>query len=254
MTRAQPVAGDLARNWETFERLARQAARAKADLCISPEAFLDGYAVQWGPWNRRQLLAGGRESARVYLPKVKALARELKLMLLFGMTYTTPGGKCYNSAFLIGKDGRQIGRYDKTHLLNHDLRFDPGMKLPVFKTPFGKIGIMICADRRWPETARVLRVQGARIILNPTYGMSHLANEWWMRTRSYENQCFICFNHPQVSLVTDPKGNIHAKKRSKRPGILVTDIDLSLTDMGRLNHRRPDLYGPLLWPIPARRR
>lgn len=254
MVRAQPAVTDMAKNWETFDRLARQAAKAKADICITPEAFLDGYAVAHAPWHRKQMLKAGLESAKVYLPKAKSLAKELKMMLVFGMTYTTPDGKCYNSAFLIGKDGRSIGRYDKTHLVNHDLRFDPGLKLPVFNTPFGKIGIMICADRRWPETARTLRVQGARIILNPTYGMNHLANEWWMRTRSYENQCFICFTHPEVSLVTDPRGNIHAKRRSKRPGVLVTDIDLSQTGMGMLNHRRPELYAPLLRPIPRERR
>jgi predicted amidohydrolase len=107
---------------------------------------------------------------------------------------------------------------------------------------------MICADRRWPESARCLRVQGARLILNPTYGMRHLANEWWMRTRSYENQCFICFCHPTVSLVTGPRGEIHAKRSSTRPGLLVTDIDLSNLPTGMIDARRPEIYGPIVHP------
>ena len=242
--RGKPAAGDLAANWRTFERFARLAKKRRADVCISPECFLDGYAVAHANWSRGQLLAGGRLAAREYLPRLKGLARELEMMLLLGTTYTS-GKRCYNSAFLIGPDGRAIGRYDKTHLMSHDLRFDGGRRLPVFQTPFGKIGIMICADRRWPETARVLRVQGAQLILNPTYGMRHLANEWWMRTRSYENECYICFVHPTLSLVTDPSGGIHAKCSRRRPGLLVTDIDLSNLPTGMFDARRPELYGPI---------
>jgi len=244
MIHARPVAGDLAANWETFERLARRAAKQEADLCISPECFLDGYAVAHAKWTRKQLLAGGRKAAAEYLPRLKALAGELKIMLLFGTTYTA-GRECFNSAFLVERSGEVIGRYDKTHLLSHDTRFDAGKAIPVFQTRFGTVGIMICADRRWPEVARTLRVQGARLILNPTYGMRHLANEWWMRTRSYENECYICFVHPTLSLVTDPRGNILAKKSSQSPGLLVVDIDLTRLPTEMLKARRPELYGPL---------
>jgi predicted amidohydrolase len=244
LIRATPIAGDLTANWATFEHFARQAADKTADICISPECFLDGYAVAHSNWSRERLIEGGRTAAKEYLPRLKKLASELKIMLLFGTTYTT-GRYCYNSAFFIGPDGQEIGRYDKTHLLDHDLRFNEGKKLPVFDTPFGKVGIMICADRRWPETARTLRVQGAQLILNPTYGMKHLKNEWWMRTRSYENECYICFTHPTVSLVTDPKGDIHAKSNSKEPGLLVTDIDLSGIPTKMFDARRPKLYAPI---------
>lgn len=246
---AKPVAGDLAANWQTFERLARDAARAKADLCVSPECFLDGYAVSHAKWTRPQLLAGGRTAAEEYLPRLKALARELKIMLLFGTTCTA-GEECFNSAFLVERDGEIIGRYDKTHLLAHDTRFDAGKSIPVFETRFGVVGIMICADRRWPEVARTLRVQGARLILNPTYGMRHLANEWWMRTRSYENECYICFAHPTLSLVTDPRGNIHAKESSTEPGLLVAEIDLARLPTVMFDARRPEIYRPITRPRP----
>jgi predicted amidohydrolase len=247
MIHAKPIAGDLAANWKTFERLVRQAAAEKADLCVSPECFLDGYAVSHAKWNRQQLLAAGREAAKQYLPRLKALAREREIMLLFGTTYTA-GKECFNSAFLVDRDGALIGRYDKTHLLDHDLRFDAGKGIPVFRTRFGIVGIMICADRRWPEVARTLRVQGARIILNPTYGMRHLANEWWMRTRSYENECWICFVHPTLSLVTDPHGNVHARQSSTAPGLLIADIDLRAMPTKMFDARRPELYRPLTAP------
>jgi len=61
--------------------------------------------------------------------------------------------------------------------------------------------------------------------------MCHMANEWWMRTRSYENECFICFVHPHMSLVTDPKGGVYARRRIRlcqggRPGLLCSTLDL----------------------------
>ena len=117
------------------------------------------------------------------------------MMLLFGTTYTT-GRRCYNSAFLVGGDGRIIGRYDKTHLRTHDLKFDPACSFPCSTRRWAHLA-MICAYRRWPETARTLRCRGSQLILNPTYGMHHLKNEWWMRTRSYENESYICFAHPR---------------------------------------------------------
>jgi len=78
--------------------------------------------------------------------------------------------------------------------------------------------------------------------MNPTYGMWHLDNEWWMRTRSYENECFICFAHPNVALVTGPKGELAAKLQSNLPDVLVHDVDLSQCTDRMLSTRLPDLY------------
>ena len=151
-------------------------------------------------------------------------------------------GKVYNASGLWDDQGKLVGVYHKTHLQTHDLQYEFGAGLPVWDTPWGPMGIMICADRRWPETARTLRLQGARLILNPTYGMHHEANEWWMRTRSYENQCFIAFTHPNVGFVVDPKGKV-ADKRDEQPGVLISDIDLSrATNDNHLKDRRPELY------------
>jgi predicted amidohydrolase len=239
--RGQPAAGDMEANWRTFERLARRAAARDADLALSPECFLDGYAVVHARWSRRQLVAAGRRTTREFLPRLRRLAAELRLTLLLGATMTRGAG-CYNSALLAGADGRLIGIYDKTHLLDHDLRYDPGRRLPVFETPFGPVGIMICADRRWPETARCLRVQGARLILNPTYGMHHRANAWWMRTRSYENECYICFAHPRLSLVTGPESEVCARRSGSKPGVLLTTLDPGRLPTRMFDARRPDLY------------
>jgi N-carbamoylputrescine amidase len=138
--------------------------------------------------------------------------------------------------------------YHKTHLQTHDLQYAAGQSLPVWPTAWGKVGIMICADRRWPETARTLRLQGARLILNPTYGFHNDLNEAMMRTRAYENQCFIAFAHPQQSLVTDPSGRVIAKENAAAseqsvPRVLICDIDLSQAkDDNHLRDRRPEIY------------
>ena len=109
---------------------------------------------------------------------------------------------------------------------------------------------MICADRRWPEVARTLRLQGARLILNPSYGMHHEANEWWMRTRACENQCFVAFAHPRVSFVAGPDGNLAAKRAEDTPGVLVCDLDLSQArEDNHLADQRPELACP--WAKPG---
>jgi predicted amidohydrolase len=150
---------------------------------------------------------------------------------------------------MVDRNGRVAGHYHKTHLQSVDVRFSPGVDLPVFDMVWGRAGVLICADRRWPETARVLRLKGAKITLIPSYGMWHLDNEWWMRTRSYENENFIAFVHPNVAFVSDPKGQILAKLESNVPGMLVCDVDLSLVSNDKhIRDRRPELYEEIVRP------
>ena len=103
--------------------------------------------------------------------------------------------------------------------------------------------MIICAERRWPEIARTLRIKGARIILMPTYGMKGERNAMWMQTRSYENAIWICFTHPEESLITDPKGEIAAQLVDESEYLIHT-CDLMIegaTEM--LADRHPDVYG-----------
>ena len=104
---------------------------------------------------------------------------------------------------------------------------------------------MICADRRWPETVRSLTLQGARIIMNPTYGMHGELNLCMMRTRAYENGIYIAFTHPGQSLITGPGGNIVCNNENANQAFTVTEIDLSdalIDKSGHLRDRRPDVY------------
>lgn len=235
-----PVKWDLETNFNTFLKWLDEAQGA--DIFITPECWLDGYAAPDKTSTPEKL----REVAQdldnsPYLKQVAEEARKRKMYICFGFT-SLENDKIYNTTGLWDKTGKLIGIYHKTHLQTHDLQYSQGESLPVFDTDWEKVGMMICADRRWPETARTLRLKGARLILNPTYGMHHLANEWWMRTRGYEDQCYIAFAHPSVGFVVGPKGELIAK-RTENPGVMICDIDITKAkNDNHIRDRRPDIY------------
>lgn len=242
LIKAVPVKWDLAANWATFEELFLRAVGSGAQIVCTPECFLDGYVTpDESGWPEPGFLDVAQPLDGAYVRRARELAAAHRVHLVFGFTEQAHAG-CYNAAALIGPSGDLLGIYHKTHLLDHDERYLPGRELPVWETELGRIGIMICADRRWPETARTLRVRGAELIMTPTYGMAHLDNEWWMRTRSYENELYICFAHPVVSLVTGPRGELAAKLQSNVPDVLIHDVDLAACREVMFSHRRPDLY------------
>ena len=243
LIKAVPVKWEIEANWRLFESLALRAVNRGAELICTPECFLDGYvAPDRENWSEDKFRAIAQKVPDgLYIEKLRDFSRRNGVWVVFGFTELNEDG-CSNAAILVDGSGDIRGIYRKTHLLDHDTVYRPGQDLPVWDTPFGKIGIMICADRRWPETARTLRVRGARLIMNPTYGMHHLDNEWWMRTRSYENEAYICFTHTEVALVTDPGGGIAAKLVSSLPDVLVHDIDISNLPDEMYRHRRPDVY------------
>jgi predicted amidohydrolase len=237
------------RNFAVFLQELDEASARKADVIITPECWLDGYAAA-DPASTPERLRGVAQDldSSAYLQRVAEEAKKRAMMICFGFT-SLEGGRVYNAAGLWDAEGKRIGLYHKTHLQKHDLQFAPGESLPVWDSAFGKVGIMICADRRWPETPRTLRLEGARLILNPTYGFSGDMNEAIMRTRAYENQCFIAFAHPKTSLVTGPGGKVLAKWDGDTPGITVCDIDLAQAkEDNHLQDRRPEIYGAITEP------
>ena len=118
----------------------------------------------------------------------------------------------YNTAVLIGPDGALLGKYRK-HKLEHELvRNTPGDQTPVFRTPFGQIGIMICADRRDPDLVKRLAGGGADLLICPSGGMfGPKSNDHILQARSKENNLPILFVHPAEFLVTGPDGQIQSR-------------------------------------------
>jgi len=246
-----PEKWNVEKNFATFLTQLDEASTQKADVFISPECWLDGYAApdKTSTPEKLRTVAQHLETS-TYLVRVAEEAKKRSMMICFGFT-SIENDKLFNTAGLWDAQGNRIGLYHKTHLQTHDLQYSPGEGLPVWDSAFGKVGIMICADRRWPETPRTLRLEGARLILNPTYGFAGDMNEAIMRTRSFENQCFIAFTHPSTSLVTGPGGKVLAKWEGDTPGVTVCDIDLAQAkDDNHLRDRRPEIYGAITAPKP----
>jgi predicted amidohydrolase len=140
--------------------------------------------------------------------RLQQLADELDIHLVAGMVERA-GDTTHNAAILIGPDGRLIGKYRKQSLGHELMRNTPGDQSPVFDTRFGKVGLMICADRRQPELIKRLGDHGAEFMLCPSGGMwGPEKNDHHLQARSRENGVPIVFVHPIEFLVTGPDGAI----------------------------------------------
>jgi predicted amidohydrolase len=106
---------------------------------------------------------------------------------------------------------------------------------------------LICFDRQLPETARVLALRGAKLILVPAWGGYGEMNDIMMRVRAYENGVWLAFVHPKRCLIIDPKGSIIAKDAGEFDQVVMATIRI---DPGAkqtlLERRRPDLYEELV--------
>jgi predicted amidohydrolase len=243
-----PVKGDLDANHRRLKALLDEVAPHAPDVVITPECFLDGYVSTEDHVTKESIGEYAIDpDASPYTRDVSAWAVRHSAWFVFGCTRRRVGGAS-NSALVYDRKGVRAGVYDKTHLQSHDHKYLPGQSLPVFASDFGPFGVMICADRRWPETVRTLALRGARVIFNPTYGMHDERNLHMMQTRSYESEVYIAFTHPAQSLITGPKGEIVVNKESEQATYVVSEIDLSAADQARarsgahLRDRRPELY------------
>ena len=246
--RIAPEQADLPGNAARLMRALDELSRERVDVVVTPECFLDGYIAVEDSVTRDTLANYAIDpSSNPYVGAIRDWAREHSTWVILGVSRRAPEG-IYNSALIIDRSGKLVGCYDKTHCQTHDQKYLAGQSLPVFDSDFGLFGVLICADRRWPEAARSLAVQGARVIFNPTFGMCDDRNRRMMQTRSFESEVFIAFTHPVQSLLTDPTGGILCNDTHDDAEYSVTEIDLSRVDTIRpgpaahLRDRRTDLY------------
>ena len=165
-----PVRGDCAANQTHLLELLAEIAPHKPDVVITPECFLDGYVADSAVTGEQLADYAIDPQSAAEVTAIRDWTAAHNAWMIYGCMRRTPAG-VYNTALIFNRSGELAGHYDKTHLQTHDLKFLPGQALPVFDSDLGTFGVMICADRRWPETVRTLALQGARIIFNPTYGM-----------------------------------------------------------------------------------
>ena len=158
------------------------------------------------------------------------LARRYHLMIIVSVP-EWQGPLWYNTAVIIGKDGRLVGRYRKTHLPQSEVEEGSaaGSTLPVFDTEIGRIGVQICYDQFFPEVARALALQGAEIIFCPIWGDGRTKNSIYdavVRTRAVDNSVYyVTSTYNLRSLIADPSGDLLADTAGK-PGVVFADIDL----------------------------
>ena len=161
----EPRIGEIDRNVETSLRLIAQAADAGADLVVLPELCNSGYVLS----SRQEAYELAEDVATgTTISSWCAIAAERQLHIVAGFL-ERDGLKLYNSAIVIGPQG-VIGTYRKNHLWDAEaLYFERGdLGFPIFHTPFGRLGVLICYDGWFPEAWRLLAMQGADIVCVPT--------------------------------------------------------------------------------------
>jgi N-carbamoylputrescine amidase len=161
--------GDRDHNLERSLHFIRRAATEGADLVVLPELANSGCDL--GSSERALALAEEIPSG----PTVRAWreAAEASGVCVVGGLLEREGDVLHNSAVLI--DPGLVGRYRKTHLWDREKRlYEPGRELPVFDTPLGRIGLLICYDVWFPEAVRTLALKGAQMICIP----SNAPDDW----------------------------------------------------------------------------
>jgi predicted amidohydrolase len=203
------VRTEKATNFARVEPMIRKAAAGGAKIICTTECFLDGYAIADKSIPLQTYRALGEPVPDgPFCTRLAALADELEIHLIAGMM-EADGDKRYNTAVVFGPDGNLVGKYRKQKLGHERDRNTPGDRSRVFQTPYGRIGVMICADRTEPAIVRRYFDHGADFLICPSGGMfGPEKNDPIVQSRSRENRTHILFVHPAEFLVTAPDGSI----------------------------------------------
>lgn len=263
-----PVLGDRDGNAERICASLSAAAAEGARLVVFPEAALTGYLFE----SFREAVDGAVDpSDSAAMARVQAACRDLDTWCVFGAIERTRGPKLFNTAFLFSPAG-ELGRYRKVHTLclGVDRFTTPGADgFQVWNTPIGRIGLNICYDGSFPESARVLKLLGAELIVLPTNWPEIDLKTELIRVRARENHLwYIAVNRVGTERgVTFPGGSVAAGPRGEllveaggEPTAFVVELDLPRANASRVvqgrgtyefdcvSDRRPDAYTPLTEP------
>jgi predicted amidohydrolase len=188
--------------------------------------------------------------------KLCHFAKERRVWIAAGL-YRPIAGNMRNSLLIINREGEIVTIYDKIHLAGSEKNdVIAGDSFCCFDSEFGRIGICICWDMQFPETCRILALQGAKIILCPTWGW-----EWlYAGCRAYENGIYaagamaVPYNNIIQGLrlpssVINPEGMTIAQASANKAEVLYCDVDLNHewdVHTIRMNDRRSSLYGEIV--------
>ncbi|XP_078434118.1 nitrilase/cyanide hydratase and apolipoprotein N-acyltransferase family protein [Wolffia australiana] len=260
---------DLIANFETCNRLAKEAAAAGAELLCFPENFSFVGAKEGESLKIAESLDGP------IMQRYCSLARDSKIWLSLGgfQEKSSEDSHICNTHVLVDDSGNIREKYQKIHLFDVDVpgnmvykesRFTtPGNRIVVADSPSGLLGLTVCYDLRFPELYQQLRFQHqAQVLLVPSAFTKVTGEAHWeilLRSRAIETQCYVIAaaqagKHSEKresygdSLIIDPWGRIIGRMPDRlSTGIAVAEIDLSLVKSVRermpiSEHRRTDIY------------
>lgn len=252
------VLGDLQKNADRAVEMVREAAAKGAKIVCFPEMFNTGYNFQLigdGFHNCGETIDGHT------ITRLQKVAKECACYVIAPITLEKKvKGVFYNAAVVIDDEGVVLGDYSKHHLWAAErYYFHAGEDIPVFDTKYGKIGVMICYDAGFPETARVLTLKGAELIFMPSAWRIQDWDMWNLNIpqRALENTLYVAgvnrFGHEDDlymfgnSKVADWRGRIIAESKEEKEEIVYAEIDLDQLTKARLDihylkDRRPDSY------------
>jgi predicted amidohydrolase len=267
--------------------LMAEAKSKGADLIVYPELALTTFFPRWYHENRSEAdVWFEREMPNDAVRPLFEHAARCEMAMCFGYAELTPEGHHFNTAILTDRAGNIVGKYRKVHLPGH-VEFDPerthqhlekryfepgDLGFPVWRNLGGIIGMAVCNDRRWPETYRVMGLQGVEMVLigyntpsinsqkndeGPQKRLFH--NRLSVQAGAYQNSCWVIAvakagvedGHPMIggSLIVNPDGEIVAEAKTEGDELLVHPCDLDATVFGKqtifdfARHRRIEHYG-----------
>lgn len=260
----QKCSKDKSQNLKRGLQAARKAVQSGAKIICFPELAFEPFYPQYDhpsdPKKHAEPIPGTITQA------FSELAAEFGVVFVLNL-YEIENDKTYDSSPVIDVDGSILGTTRMIHITDyacfHEKKYyTPGNNgAPVYKTPFGKIGVAICYDRHYPEYMRTMALNGADIVFIPQAGA---VGEWpeglyesELRTAAFQNGYFTALcnrvgEEPKLtfageSFVCNPSGEIIAKAGKQVEEILYCDIDLSAVQESHakklfLKDRRPELY------------
>jgi len=245
-------------NLQKGEGFIAEAARRGSDLVCFPEMWTTGF-----PWEEIEGLA--RRHAGI-VNSLSLFARDYRIWINGSLPVLTEHGRAANTSILIDPEGQTAGIYRKAHLFSlfHEERFiEAGNSLCLVDAPWGRTGLSICYDIRFPELYRTYALKGAEMVLSPMAFPYPRLGHWKIlsRARAIENQLYLVatnrVGHEDMgsegevtyfgsSVIIDPWGET-VVEGSDEEELLTATIDLTRVGEVRaamrvLGDRRPDLY------------
>lgn len=255
---------DKMENVRTVKTYLEKIKDENPDFVILPEMFCCPYQTENFP------IYAEKEGGPVW-QQLSGYAKQYGIYLIGGsMLEKDAEGNVYNTSYIFDREGKQIGKHRKVHLFDIDVKggqtfkesdtLTAGDSDTVFDTEFGKIGVMLCFDIRFPELSRMMVNDGAKVIFVPAaFNMTTGPAHWELsfRTRALDNQIYMvgCAPARDVSagyiswghsIVTDPWGRVTGML-DENEGILLAELDMDYEEQVReelplLKSRRKDIY------------